>query len=66
MGELINQESSGVVGIFHSRNGELVVPQPFERDIFLFDTYVAGTTYIEGLEELEPYLNNEDKLDLFR
>ena len=66
MGELINQEGSGVVGIFHSRNGEMVVPQPFERDIFLFDTYVAGTTYIDGLEELEPYLNNEDKLDFFR
>ena len=44
----------------------MVIPQPFERDIFLFDTYVAGTTHIEGIEELEQYLNIEDKLDFFR
>ena len=30
------------------------------------DTYVAGTTHIEGIEELEQYLNIEDKLDFFR
>ena len=37
-----------------------------ERDIFLFDTHIAGTTYIEGIEELAPYLNIGDKLDLYR
>ena len=26
---------------------------PFERDIYLFDTYVAGTTHVEGIEEIE-------------
>ncbi len=66
MGDLIKPEGSGLVGLFHGGNGSLVVPQPFERDIFLFDTYVAGTTYVEGIEELEPYLNVEDKLDFFR
>ena len=39
------------------------MPKPFEGDIFLFDTYVAGTTHIEGIEELEPYLNIDDRLE---
>lgn len=42
------------------------MPKPFERDIFLFDTYVAGTTHIERMEELEPTLQIEDKLSFFR
>lgn len=40
--------------------------KPFEKDIFLFDTYVAGTTHIEGIEELEPHLNVDDRLAFFR
>ena len=50
----------------YSNNGELTVPKPFEKDIFLFDTYVAGTTHIEGIEELEPHLNTDDRLEFFR
>ena len=42
------------------------MPKPFERDIFLFDTYVAGTGYVEGIEELEPHLHIDDRLDFFR
>lgn len=66
MGELIKPEGSGLVSLLHGNNGELAIPKPFERDIFLFDTHVAGTTHIEGIEELEPYLNVNDKLDFFR
>lgn len=47
-------------------NGEIEIPKPFERDIFLFDTFIAGTTHIEGIEELEPFINVGDKLDFFR
>jgi len=32
----------------------------------LFDTHVAGTSYVEGIEELEPHLYTDDKLDFFR
>lgn len=66
MGDLIKTEGSGLVSLFHGANGELVIPKPFERDIFLFDTYVAGTTHVEGIEELEQYLNIEDKLVFLR
>jgi hypothetical protein len=66
MGEMIKNEGAGVLGLMHGKVGNFSVPKPFERDIFLFDTYVAGTSHIAGIEELEPHLNVDDKLDFFR
>ena len=66
MGDIIKSKGSGVISLLHRKGENLTVPKPFERDIFLFDTYVAGTSYIEGIEELEPHLKIEDKLDFFR
>lgn len=66
MGDLVRNESNGLIGLMHGKDGGLSIPKPFERDIFLFDTYVAGTTHIEGIEELEPHLNIDDRLEFFR
>ena len=66
MGDLVKTGNTELVGLLHGKNGELTIPKPFERDIFLFDTYVAGTTHIEGIEELEPHLNPDDRLEFFR
>lgn len=66
MGDLVKTESNGLIGLMHGKDGGLSIPKPFERDIFLFDTYVAGTTHIEGIEELEPHLNTDDRLEFFR
>lgn len=66
MGDLVKIGGSGLVGLLHGKNGEISIPKPFEKDIFLFDTYVAGTTHIEGIEELEPHLNVDDRLAFFR
>jgi len=66
MGELIKDEGKALVGLFHGKGGNLPVPKPFTRDIFLFDTHVAGTSHIEGILELEPHLNIDGKLDFFR
>lgn len=66
MGDLIKTGGNGLIELLHGKGGDIVIPQPFERDIFLFDTYVAGTTHIEGIEELEPHLKIEDKLEFFR
>lgn len=65
MGELM-KSGGGLAGLLYSKNGGLSIPKPFEREIFLFDTGVAGTTHIEGIEELEPHLHCEDRLDFFR
>lgn len=66
MGDLVKTGDSGLVGLLHGKNGEISISKPFEKDIFLFDTYVAGTTHIEGIEELEPHLNVDDRLAFFR
>jgi hypothetical protein len=66
MGELIKSRGGGLVSLLHGKGGNLAVPKPFERDIFLFDTHVAGTSHVAGIDELEPHLNVNDKLDFFR
>ena len=65
MGDLVKSGAGGLMGLLHGNNGELTIPKPFEKDIFLFDTYVAGTTHIEGIEELESHLNTDDRLEFF-
>ena len=66
MDYLTKEEKSGLVSLLHGKNGEVSMPKPFERDIFLFDTYVAGTSHVEGIEELEPHLQIGDRMAFFR
>ncbi len=66
MKDLIELGGDGLLALLHGKNGESLIPKPFERDIFLLDTHVAGTTHIEGIDELEPYLKSGDRLNLFR
>ena len=66
MNELVKTDSGGLIQLLHGKAGQLAIPKPFERDIFLFDTHVAGTSHITGIEELEPHLRPGDKLDFFR
>ena len=66
MSDLIKSDAAGLVGLLHGKGGVLAVPKPFEKDIFLFDTYIAGTTHIDGIEELEPHLAIDEKLEFFR
>ena len=66
MSGLVKSQGNDLIGLLHGKNGQLMVSKPFERDIFLFDTYVAGTTHIEGIQELAEYLSIDDRLDFFR
>ena len=66
MSDIVKKDDGGLVSLLHGKGGGLSIPKPFERDIFLFYTHVAGTTHIEGIEELEPHLNIDDRLDFFR
>ncbi len=66
MSDMVKTEVTGLMGLLHGNNGKITIPKPFEKEIFLFDTYVAGTTHIEGMEELEPHLNSDDRLEFFR
>jgi len=66
MGGLTKNESGGLVSLLHGKGGNIEIPKPFARDIFLFDTYVAGTTHVADIKTLEPNLRIDDKLAFFR
>ena len=59
-------EGGSVIGLIHGKDGTLGMPVLFERDIFLFDTYVAGTSHVEGIEALESQLRKGERLAFFR
>lgn len=66
MGELKPQKDADLIAFVYGQSGDLAIPKPFEQDIFLFRTYVAGTTHVEGMDELAPYLFEGEKLNFFR
>ena len=66
MGELMESKAGGIVSLLRDKDGNIAVPRPFERDIFLFNTHIAGTSFIENIAELEPGLNEGDRLGFFR
>ena len=50
MGDLVKTSGGGLVGLLHGKNGEILIPKPFEKDIFLFDTYVAERPILKALK----------------
>jgi hypothetical protein len=64
-GALTTVHTSGVVSLFHGTGG-LDVPMPFERDILVLESYIAGTMHVEGIDEIVKTLKIGEELDLFR
>lgn len=62
--ELIEQKTGGLVSAINQQGiGEML--KPLIREIHLFDSYVAGTTYLEDQSVLNE-IKVDDKLSLFR
>ena len=66
MSNLVKNDENNLLTLLHGRNGNMPIPKPFEIDIFLFSTFVAGTTHVEGIEELEKHLQIGEHLDFYR
>ena len=67
MDELTNLDNKkNLVGLFHGIDTGADIPVPYERDIFLFDTRVAGTMYCENIEELADKLEAGSRLSFYR
>lgn len=60
-----NDQGELIQYLLHNETG-MTLPTPFERDIYLFDTYVAGTTHIEGIDDLAASLRDGDRLVFYR
>lgn len=65
MGDIIKKENNTLVRLFH-RDMTTSLGKPFERDILLLETHIAGTSFIKGFSMLEPLLQVDDQLDFFR
>lgn len=66
MSDLVKQDQGELIKYLFGQQSRLVLPQPYERDIFLFDIYVAGTTHIENIEAIGSTLHEGDKLVFYR
>lgn len=66
MHELMTNDNIGLIKYLQHQELALELPKPFERDIYLFETIVAGTSHIEGIEEIEAELALDDKLVFYR
>lgn len=66
MSDLAKKDTSELIDYLLKSNTGITLSKPFERDIYLFDTFVAGTSYIEGIEEIELNLKEGDRLVFYR
>ena len=66
MSDLVKIDNGDLIEYLMKTGTGLDLPKPFERDIYLFDTYVAGTTHIEGIENIGESLKDDDRLVFYR
>lgn len=66
MGNSLVNTQNGYLALKYGQKNELSDVKPYHKDILLFDTYVAGTAYVKGIEELEKSLDVDARLEFFR
>lgn len=66
MNNLEKKDQRGIIEYLLNKEVGIDLPKPFERDIYLFDTYVAGTTHVEEIENISSYIKDGDKLVFYR
>lgn len=66
MSDLAKKDTSELIDYLLKSGSGITLPKPFERDIYLFDTFVAGTSYIEGIEAIGLNLKEGDRLVFYR
>lgn len=66
MNELVNNNQSDLIQYLLNQETAIDIPRPFERDIYLFDTFVAGTTYVENIESIGEKIKEDEHLVFYR
>ena len=46
MSNIVKTDGGSLASLLHGKGGGLTIPKPYERDIFLLGTFIAGTTHI--------------------
>lgn len=63
MADIVKIDNSNLSNIMHSG---IDPGKPFSNTIYLVDARIAGTSYIDNIDELEPSLTIGKKLKFFR
>ena len=67
MGELIvNANELEIVKFLHNTGEGAELPMPFEQDIFLYGTEIAGTRHVDNIAALYESLEEGDIVALIR
>ena len=66
MKELARSERAGILRVLRPGDGMEPMEGPYSRDIFLIEVQVAGTSHVVGMDELEPFLQIDERLSLVR
>lgn len=65
MGELVDPDKKGFIEIIRG-NSDIDLTRPFSREIFLLNTYIAGTSYIPNMDSVIKNIEKGSKLNLYR
>ncbi len=63
---MLQANESEIVNFLQNSDDDYDFPMPFERDIFLYGTEIAGTRHIDGMPELFEAINEGDFLAFVR
>jgi len=66
MNEIISIDESNVVALIKAQRNGVDIDKPFSRQIYLLSATVAGTAYINNIEELTDNITIGAKLRLIR
>jgi hypothetical protein len=61
----INKNDIDITKVAHHKLLDKSNIDPFGKEIYLYDTHIAGTSYIDNIKEITDNLKIEDKLNLF-
>ena len=65
MSDIEKIKNNGLISLLHN-SGNIENLKPYKKEIFLFDTYIAGTSHVENIDKIEPSIKVGDRLSFFR
>lgn len=66
MNDLVKKDQGNLIEYLINQETGLDLPKPFERDIYLFDSHVAGTSHIDNIESIGEQIKDGDRLVFYR
>lgn len=66
MSDIARKDNGDLIEYLAKSGASMDLPKPFERDIYLFDTYVAGTSHIDDIKEIGDKLQEDERLVFYR